>query len=105
MIHFLKRAETQDINAVDGNTLELIAGDFNLKWKGSIGAINEAISQTFPNFQNGAKILHAALSQYILIYKRFISLWERKFTNVKPKVSPVGIQTLLVEIKKYRSTF
>jgi hypothetical protein len=84
---------------------EKVASEFNNTWKSSIAEINGSILQAFPNFQNGARILHSALTQILLFYKRFLTLWEKKFTGKGRRVHPVGIQSVMVEIKKFRSTF
>jgi hypothetical protein len=40
-----------------------------------------------------------------MYYKRFLGLWERKFGNKPGKVQPVGMQNVLVEIKKYKPQY
>lgn len=85
--------------------LEKLAFDFNNNWKNAIEALNADLSKTFPNFRNGARVLQAVLTQFVLLYKRFITIWDAALKSQKTKVVPVGMQTVLVEIKKYRSTF
>ncbi|KNC96426.1 uncharacterized protein SPPG_08323 [Spizellomyces punctatus DAOM BR117] len=84
---------------------ERVAADFNTCWKNALTSINQSVMQNFSNFQNGARILHAALTQLLLFYKRFFTLWEKRFVTKKPKVQPVGLQSVMVEIKKFRSSF
>lgn len=84
--------------------LERISTEFNNGWKTHINNMNTSILQAFPNFQNGARILHAALTQFLLYYRRFLALWEKR-VGKKSKVQPVGIQSLMVEIKKFKSNF
>ncbi|KAI9004736.1 Sac2 family-domain-containing protein [Gaertneriomyces semiglobifer] len=81
---------------------EAVATDFNNIWKPAISALNESIMQSFSNFQNGARVLHTALTQLLLSYKRFTTLWDRKFAAKKAQVQPVGLQSVMVEIKKFR---
>ncbi|TPX61117.1 hypothetical protein SpCBS45565_g07345 [Spizellomyces sp. 'palustris'] len=82
---------------------ERVAADFNTCWKNALTSINQSVMQNFSNFQNGARILHAALTQLLLFYKRFFTLWEKRFVTKKPKVQPVGLQSVMVEIKKFRN--
>jgi vacuolar protein sorting-associated protein 52 len=86
----------------DPQSLDFISQEFNQKWKSSLQTIADSITQNFPNFQNGARVLHIALTQYVLHYKNFIALVDKQG---KTKVTPVGLQTVLVEIKKFKSAF
>ncbi|KAI8912671.1 Sac2 family-domain-containing protein [Gorgonomyces haynaldii] len=105
MMQFVTKAEQADVGQFDGVLFESIATDFNLKWRQTLSQLNDTVTQTFPNFQNGARVLHACLAQYVLFYKRFIALWEKKFGTKQQKVQPTGMQSVLVEVKKFRSTF
>jgi hypothetical protein len=87
----------------DPQSLDFISQEFNQKWKQSLQNIHDSIIQAFPNFQNGARVLHIALTQYVLYYKSFVSVVD-SFRG-KTKVSTVGIQTVLVEIRKFKSAF
>ncbi|KAI8893007.1 Sac2 family-domain-containing protein [Globomyces pollinis-pini] len=101
MIDYVNKTEGQP-KLINKDLIEKLALEFNNNWKVFISELNESIMGTFSNFQNGAKILHATLTQIILW---FISLWEVYFKGTKSKVQPIGIQSLLVEVKKYKSTF
>ncbi len=81
--------------------LESIITEFNLKWKQHLTSINDYISQYFPNFLCGAQVLHKVLAQFLVSFRQFLAICEQ----YKPKIQPIGIQNLLVEIKKYRSSF
>lgn len=87
----------------DPQSLDFISKEFNEKWKSSLQSIADSITLAFPNFQNGARVLHIALTQFVLHYKAFISIVDQQ--KGKTKVTPVGIQTVLVEIKKFKSNF
>ncbi|KAI9202758.1 Sac2 family-domain-containing protein [Polychytrium aggregatum] len=94
-----------DLLKMDGDKFERIADNFNNSWKQAIGTINNSIIQSFTNFQNGARILQSALTRLLLYYKRFLVLWEKRFGSRKQRVQPVGLQSVMVEIKKFRSNF
>ncbi|KAI8822052.1 Sac2 family-domain-containing protein [Fimicolochytrium jonesii] len=106
LMRFVSTAESGlDLASLQEENFERIAAEFNQNWKGALGNINQSVMQSFANFQNGARILHHALTQLVLYYKRFMSLWDKRFLNRKPKVQPIGLQSVMVEIKKFRSSF
>ncbi|KAJ3165680.1 hypothetical protein HDU88_003873 [Geranomyces variabilis] len=106
LMRFVDSAEN-DLNIVglQEENFERVATDFNGNWKPALGSINQSVMQSFANFQNGARILHHALTRLLLYYKRFATLWEKRYQNKKPRVQPVGLQSVMVEIKKFRSNF
>ncbi|KAL2914393.1 Vacuolar protein sorting-associated protein 52 [Polyrhizophydium stewartii] len=103
MISFVDQHElTDNLSQVDADSFERIANDFNNSWKTSINAMNNSITQAFPNFQNGARILHTAMTQFLVYYRRFLACFERRFNGKRARVQPVGIQSLMFEIKKFK---
>ncbi|TPX48681.1 hypothetical protein SeMB42_g02918 [Synchytrium endobioticum] len=67
---------------------------------------SEKFDESFPNFQNGARVLQSVLTRLVLYYQRYMTLYEKRFGNGKKRqVQPVGIQSLMVELKKFRSSF
>ncbi|OZJ04550.1 hypothetical protein BZG36_02697 [Bifiguratus adelaidae] len=115
MIAFLKEAEARnDDDVLDFDTSEMddITKDFNATWRQKISNINISIIQNFSNFKNGTTVLHATLGQLAMYYTRYNVLYEKKVTeerrmnrNMPFKVHPVGVQAVMVEIKKFRSNF
>jgi hypothetical protein len=62
--------------------------------------------QSFPNFQTGSRILQTALTELVQFYRRFNALWEKRFDgSIKPKVFPISLQSVIVEMKKFKSNF
>jgi hypothetical protein len=85
---------------------EKIATEFNNTWKSSLASINSAIMQAFPNFQTGTRILRTALTELVQFYERFHALWQKRFENSQePKVFPISTQSVIVEMKKFKSNF
>lgn len=83
-----------------------IASDFNSTWKTSLASINSTIMQSFPNFQTGTRILQTALTELVQFYRRFNALWEKRFEGTNaPKVFPISLQSVIVEMKKFKSNF
>ncbi|KAJ2722046.1 Vacuolar protein sorting-associated protein 52 [Coemansia sp. Benny D115] len=100
-----------DIGQISAEDLSKVAGCFNGEWRAQIAAINSSIIQSFSNFRTGTEILHAVLGQLIIYYTRFHSLYDKRFARrtgtgvVVPQQQPVGVQNVMVEIKKYRNNF
>jgi hypothetical protein len=99
--------------------LEKISTQFAQTWRQSLSAINTSVIQYFSNFKNGTTVLHAALGQLIVYYTKFIDLLEKRYSGQTQgsnatggslgiagwKVQPVGVQTVMVAVKSFRSTF
>ncbi|KAJ2787914.1 Vacuolar protein sorting-associated protein 52 [Coemansia interrupta] len=115
---FVVDAEQQsDIGQIGADGLSRVAGIFNGEWRAQIAAINSSIIQSFSNFRTGTEILHAVLGQLIIYYTRFHSLYDKRFarrsgsgssagpTGPGGMCQPVGVQNVMVEIKKYRNNF
>jgi hypothetical protein len=105
MQDFIEKHSDLDESEFDKNAMVSIVNEFNLNWKKGLLDINGSTMQLFTSFQNGARVLHGILTQFVVWYKRFLSLWAMAFRNEKSPGAPVGIQTVLVEVKKYRSSF
>lgn len=105
MIDFIDRCSGVDESLLDKNAMVPIASEFNMNWKKGLLDINGSTMQLFASFQNGARVLHGILTQFVVWYKRFLSIWALAFRNEKSTIVPIGIQTVLVEVKKYRSSF
>ncbi|KAJ1994889.1 Vacuolar protein sorting-associated protein 52 [Coemansia spiralis] len=108
---FVVNAEQQsDIGQIGTETINEAVRTFNAEWRNQIAAINSSIIQSFSNFRTGTEILHAVLGQLIIYYTRFHSLYDKRFARRNGSgggamSQPVGVQNVMVEIKKYRSNF
>ncbi|KAI8325435.1 Vps52-domain-containing protein [Martensiomyces pterosporus] len=108
---FVVEAEQQsDIGQISADGLSRVASTFNAEWRSQISSINSSIIQSFSNFRTGTEILHAVLGQLIIYYTRFHSLYDKRFARRGGGASsnvcqPVGVQNVMVEIKKYRNNF
>ncbi|KAG0172911.1 hypothetical protein DFQ30_009374 [Apophysomyces sp. BC1015] len=87
---------------IDKGELVRICKHFAQTWRHSLTAINGSVVQYFSNFKNGTTVLHAVLGQLIVYYTKFLDLLEKRNLG---DVHPVDVQTVMVEIKKFRSTF
>ncbi|KAJ2399156.1 Vacuolar protein sorting-associated protein 52 [Coemansia sp. RSA 2559] len=115
---FVVDAEQQsDIGQISSEDLSRVVGVFNAEWRTKIAVINSSIIQSFSNFRTGTEILHAVLGQLIIYYTRFHSLYDKRSARRSGSGSgsgsgggnavsqPVGVQNVMVEIKKYRNNF
>jgi hypothetical protein len=101
---------------------------FSNTWRQSLLSINTSVIQHFSSFKNGTLVLHQVLGQLIVYYTRFHSLLDEKLQELGGLSAgqagggngqntamatttrgwshqPVGIQTVMVEVKKFRSNF
>ncbi|KAI7868117.1 Sac2 family-domain-containing protein [Spinellus fusiger] len=103
LIECVKTAENRKNNeTLDKKELERISYQFAQTWRSSLTAMNASIVQYFSNFKTGTTVLHAVLGQLIIYYTKFLDLVEQQSSA---NIQPVGIQTVMVEIKKFRSAF
>ncbi|CAG8555092.1 11996_t:CDS:2, partial [Racocetra fulgida] len=108
LISFIKQVDQgKDITAIDSGVFDQISSDFAATWRQSITSINTSVIQHFSNFKNGTSILHAVLGQLIIYYTKFCNILEERMNDgsVRIKHQPVGVQSVMVEIKKFRSNF
>lgn len=111
LMTFVNTSELEkDLKNVAEDKFDKVAGEFNNSWKNAIGNLNSSVMNSFPNFQNGSRILDSVLARFLGYYTRYLQFWERKFVhegsvNKRPKVQPVGMQMMMIEIKKFRSNF
>ncbi|KAI8996877.1 Sac2 family-domain-containing protein [Pilobolus umbonatus] len=82
--------------------LERACNHFKETWRQSLTAINASVIQYFSNFRNGTIVLHAVLGQLIIYYTQFLDIIEAQNLS---RIQPVNVQTVMVEIKKFRSNF
>jgi hypothetical protein len=97
-----ERAKGNDDDTITIPDLERICSQFSQTWRQSLTAINSSVIQYFSNFRNGTTVLHAVLGQLIMYYTKFLDIVEKRGLS---RIQPVGVQTVMVEIKKFRSTF
>ncbi|KAJ2767112.1 Vacuolar protein sorting-associated protein 52, partial [Coemansia nantahalensis] len=120
---FVAEAEQQsDMGQISADALGHVATTFNAEWRAQIAAINVAVIQSFSNFRTGTEILHVVLGQLIVYYTRFHSIFDKRFARRRGGsggsgsggagggpaggiCQPVGVQNVMVEIKKYRTNF
>ncbi|KAJ1654076.1 Vacuolar protein sorting-associated protein 52 [Dispira simplex] len=94
-------------------SFEPVITEFNTTFRTSLANINATVIRNFSNFKNGTTILHSVLGQLLLYYNRFHHFFDQRFARkptgsaeaTRPSKWPVGVQNVMVEIKKYKSNF
>ncbi|KAI9497981.1 Sac2 family-domain-containing protein [Zychaea mexicana] len=103
MVDCVKRSEqSKNMAQPEKGEMQRISHEFAQTWRQSLTSINSSVIQYFSNFKNGTMVLHAVLGQLIVYYTKFLDILEQRGIS---GVQPVGVQTVMVEIKKFRSTF
>ncbi|RHZ76011.1 hypothetical protein Glove_208g104 [Diversispora epigaea] len=108
LITIVKMFELEkDGSTIDPEFFDKVSADFASTWRQSLTSINTSVIQHFSNFKNGTTILHAVLGQLIIYYTRFCNALEEKMKDGTVRIGhqPVGVQSVMVEIKKFRSNF
>ncbi|PKC73496.1 Vps52-domain-containing protein [Rhizophagus irregularis] len=108
LVSFIKNVEQgKDLTVIEPEIFDQVSSDFAATWRQSITSINTSVIQHFTNFKNGTTILHSVLGQLIIYYTRFCNMLEEALRDGKIRIrhQPVNVQSVMVEIKKFRSNF
>jgi len=125
LISFIRMVEIAGgVSKVQLEHFERTSFNFSNTWRQSLLAINTSVIQHFSSFKNGTLVLHQVLGQLIVYYTRFHSLLDEKLQQLGASAGdesssstvkatstrgwghqPVGVQTVMVEVKKFRSNF
>ncbi|KAF9334237.1 Vacuolar protein sorting-associated protein 52 [Podila minutissima] len=122
LISFIKMVNISGgVSKVSLEHFERASYNFTNSWRQSLLAINTSVIQHFSSFKNGTLVLHQVLGQLIVYYTRFHAMLDEKLQQLQALTAantsgvttstrgwshqPVGIQTVMVEVKKFRSNF
>ncbi|KAG0004561.1 Histone acetyltransferase kat2b [Modicella reniformis] len=128
LISFIRMVDIAGgVSKVQLDHFERTSYAFSNTWRQSLLAINTSVIQHFSSFKNGTHVLHQVLGQLIVYYTRFYHLLDEKLQELGSSSSgggnssstntavatntrgwshqPVGVQTVMVEVKKFRSNF
>jgi hypothetical protein len=86
---------------------ERISNEFGTHWRTQLSGLASDVLRAFPNFRHGAQVLQAVLGHVVVVWQRYHVLLDKRFqgTVIPFKSPPVGVQNVLVEIKKYKGSF
>ncbi|KAF9355376.1 Vacuolar protein sorting-associated protein 52 [Mortierella sp. NVP85] len=119
LISFIRMVDIAGgVSKVQLDHFERASFAFSNTWRQSLLSINASVIQHFSSFKNGTHVLHQVLGQLIVYYTRFHGLLDEKLQEQGPSTNttmatstrgwshqPVGVQTVMVEVKKFRSNF
>ncbi|KAG0016183.1 Vacuolar protein sorting-associated protein 52 [Podila clonocystis] len=122
LISFIKMVNISGgVSKVSLEHFERASYNFTNSWRQSLLAINTSVIQHFSSFKNGTLVLHQVLGQLIVYYTRFHAMLDEKLQQLQALAAastsgvttstrgwshqPVGVQTVMVEVKKFRSNF
>lgn len=112
LISFVKECESllekNDMPALDrqDSKVSSLIKSFNSNWRKAIEEINRDVMTCFTNFKCGNNIQQATLTQIIQYYHRFHKIVSQNpFKNNPARSELVNVHQLMVEVKKYKSTF
>jgi hypothetical protein len=102
---YLERGDSDALIREEKKVTNLVKG-FNGSWRRAIEDINREVMSCFTNFKCGNNIQQSALTQIIQYYHRFQKIVSQSpFKNNPVRSELINIHQLMVEIKKYKSTF
>jgi vacuolar protein sorting-associated protein 52 len=102
MIHFVKECEKEsqeDLKRQERRSLALVQS-FTNNWKKAIEDLNREVLLSFPSLVTGQSLLQLALAQLVSYYNRF-----HKLLTPTARAQIVNIHVIMVEIKKYKSSY
>lgn len=112
LISFVKDCEVyiekKDANSLarEEKKLAKLVKSFNSNWRKAVEQLNQEVMTSFTNFKCGNNIIQRALTQIISYYHRFYKIaTQAPFIYNPVKSELMNIHQLMVEIKKYKSTF
>ena len=102
---YLEREDVKSLEKEEKKVTNLVK-NFNGNWRKAIEDVNREVMTSFTNFKCGNNIQQAALTQLIQYYHRFhkiVSMNPFKSNPIRSEL--INIHQLMVEIKKYKSSF
>lgn len=102
---YLERSDTSAL-AREEAKVGTIVTNFNVDWRKSIEEINGEVMTSFTNFKCGNSVQQEALKEIIQYYHRFHKIVSQTPFKTNPaRASLLNVHQLMVEIKKYKTTF
>lgn len=91
--------QSEDHKKYERRSLALVK-NFSANWKKAIEDLNNEILLSFPSLITSQSLLQLALAQLVQYYNKF-----HKLLTPTAKNELVNIHLLMVEMKKYKSSF
>lgn len=97
--HCFEHSKLNELKGLENKSLDIVR-NFSDIWKKALEDLNREVLLSFPNLVTGASLLQLALTQLIQYYHRF-----HKFLTPNVRTQLVNIHHIMVEMKKYRTSF
>lgn len=102
---YLERDDQEALKQSEGKVIALIEG-FNQNWQQALNEISKGVMTWFSNFENGNKIQQATLAQLLQYHMRFQKiLGHSTLKDSANKTKLIGLQELMVFVKRYKTNF
>ncbi|RWS07403.1 vacuolar protein sorting-associated protein 52-like protein, partial [Dinothrombium tinctorium] len=102
---YLEKNDSQALQKEEAKVASIVKS-FNSGWRKAIEDINREVLNSFTNFKCGNNVQQTALTQIIQYYHRFHKVvTSAPFKNGSFRSSLMNIHQLMVEIKKYKTSF
>jgi hypothetical protein len=85
-------------------TMERVASEFNVNWRTKLSMLNTLVMQQFPTFSTSTFVLQAILSKLLVYYSKFYQAMQQPSVKLQTKTIPIDLQTVMVEIKKFKAS-
>ncbi|RKO94915.1 Vps52-domain-containing protein [Caulochytrium protostelioides] len=105
---FVNEAELMDDASLQRHpaaAFDGVAQHFNAQWKAGLAGVHANVMRGFPNLACASRILHAVLVRLIMYHEKFLELWAKRFGKERRAEQPIGIQSVMVEVRRIKSSF
>lgn len=97
--HYSENSKMDELKAMEPKSIEIVQS-FTNSWKKSLEDLNREVLISFPNLVTGSSLLQLALTQLVQYYHRF-----HKHLSPSVRSQIVNIHLIMVEMKKYKTTY
>ncbi|CAG9835071.1 unnamed protein product [Diabrotica balteata] len=97
--HYFETSKIKELKALEPKSVDIVT-NFTSNWKRSLEDLNREVLLSFPNLVTGSSLLQLALTQLVQYYHRF-----HKLLTPQIRSQLVNIHLIMVEMKKYKTSF
>ncbi|KAJ8966743.1 hypothetical protein NQ317_012675 [Molorchus minor] len=97
--YYFEHAKIKELKEMEPKSIDIVR-NFSTNWKKSLEDLNREVLLSFPNLVTGSSLLQLALTQLVQYYHRFHKLLTPSFRS-----QLVNIHLIMVEMKKYKTSF
>ncbi|KAJ8961203.1 hypothetical protein NQ318_008886 [Aromia moschata] len=97
--YYFEHAKIKELKEMEPKSIDIVQ-NFSANWKKSLEDLNREVLLSFPNLVTGSSLLQLALTQLVQYYHRF-----HKLLSPPIRSQLVNIHLIMVEMKKYKTSF